>query len=80
MDKIGKASVLKKVIQQTNPFFTYRDDIFFILIKGMTAKITIIPSVASGRSKSKGVAYNRVIITINVVAINEIDYMHQQTH
>ena len=41
-------------------------------MSGRTAKITIIPKVASGKLNKIGVAYNRVIITIIVVVIDDI--------
>ena len=34
--------------------------------------MTIIPNVASGKLNKNGVAYNRVIITIKVVVIDDI--------
>jgi hypothetical protein len=43
-----------------------------ILIRGTTAKITIIPSVDFGKSKSSGVAYINVNITINIVVIEDM--------
>ena len=52
IESIGNSSVLKNVIQHTNPFsllLTSSSLIFLILISGRTAKITIIPNVALGR-------------------------------
>ena len=75
IDNIGNIKVLKNVIQDTIPFclsLLKRLLIFLILIRGTTAKITIIPSVDFGRSKSSGVAYNNVNITINIVVIEDI--------
>ena len=75
IDKIGKIRVLKKVIHVTVPLrlsFLKRELIFFSFIRGSTAKITIIPNVDLGKSKSNGVAYNNVIITISIVVIDEI--------
>ena len=40
-------------------------------MSGRTAKITIIPNVALGRLNNRGVAYNKVIITIIVVVIDD---------
>ena len=74
-DNIGNNKVLKKVMRQTSPFLLslmYRFCILEILINGTTAKITMIPSVALGRSNNIGVAYKRVNITINVVVSEEI--------
>ena len=45
--------------------------IFLNLINGTTAKITIIPNVASGRSNNRGVANSSVNITIKVVVIDD---------
>jgi hypothetical protein len=48
IDKIGNIKVLKKVIQVTLPFclsLSKRDLILLILIRGTTAKITMIPNV-----------------------------------
>ena len=73
-DSIGNIKVLKKVIHETLPFclsLLKRELIFFIFMSGTTAKITIIPNVDFGRSKSNGVAYNNVIMTINIVIIED---------
>ena len=75
IDKIGKIKVLRKVIHVTVPLclsFLKRELIFFSFIRGSTAKITIMPNVDLGKSKSNGVAYNNVIITISIVVIDEI--------
>ena len=75
IESIGNSSVLKNVIQHTNPFsllLTSSSLIFLILISGRTAKITIIPNVALGRLNNSGVAYNKVIITMIVVVIDDI--------
>ena len=59
IDNKGKINVLEKVIQQTIPFSVfalYKSFILFIFIRGITAKITIMPKVAFGRSNNKGVA------------------------
>ena len=75
IDSIGNNNVLKKVIQHTNPFSVLLASsslIFLILMSGRTAKMTIIPNVASGRLNKSGVAYNKVIITIIVVVIDDI--------
>ena len=75
IDKIGNIRVLKNVINVTLPFclsFLKREVIFLTLISGTTAKITIIPNVDSGKSKSNGVAYNRVSMTIAMVVIEDI--------
>ena len=72
---IGNNNVLKKVIQHTNPFselLARSSLIFLTLMSGRTAKITIIPKVASGKLNKKGVAYSKVIITIIVVVIDDI--------
>ena len=75
IDRIGNIKVLKKVIHVTLPFclsLLYREVILLILIRGTTAKITMIPNVDLGKSKSNGVAYNKVAITINIVVIEDI--------
>ena len=75
IESIGNNNVLKKVTQHTNPFsllLASNSLIFLILMSGRTAKITIIPSVALGRLNKRGVAYNKVIITIIVVVIDDI--------
>ena len=75
IESIGNNNVLKKVIQHTNPFSLLLANsslIFLILMSGRTAKITIIPNVALGRLNNSGVAYNKVIITIIVVVIDDI--------
>ena len=75
IESIGNNNVLKKVIQHTNPFSLLLANsslIFLILMSGRTAKITIIPNVALGRLNNSGVAYNKVIITITVVVIDDI--------
>ena len=75
MESSGKSNVLKKVIQHTIPFsilLAKSSLIFLILMRGRTAKMTIIPNVASGKLNKSGVAYNKVIITIIVVVIDDI--------
>ena len=75
IDRIGNIRVLKKVIHVTLPFclsLLKRDLILLILIRGTTAKITITPNVDFGKSKSSGVAYNNVNITINIVVIEDM--------
>ena len=49
----------------------YSLPISLILIKGITAKITIIPSVACGRLNNSGVANSNVIPTTIIVTIEE---------
>ena len=75
IDNRGKINVLRKVIHVTTPFrlsFVKREIIFLIFMRGTTAKITIIPNVDLGKSKSNGVAYNNVIITISIVVIDDM--------
>ena len=75
IDRIGNIKVLKKVIHVTLPFclsLLKRELILLILMRGTTAKITIMPSVDLGKSKSNGVANNKVAITINIVVIEDI--------
>ena len=75
IDRIGNIRVLKKVIHVTLPFclsLLKRDLILLILIRGTTAKITIMPNVDCGKLKSNGVAYSNVAITMSIVVIEDM--------
>ena len=75
IESIGNNNVLKKVIQHTSPFsllLARSSLIFLIFMSGRTAKMTIIPKVASGKLNKSGVAYNKVTITIKVVVMDDM--------
>ena len=75
IDNSGNSIVLTNVAQHTIPFFLsfiINEYILFTLTNGITANNIMMPSVDLGKSKSKGVAYRSVSMTIKVVVTDDI--------